>query len=94
MTTGKQEEAKPLREVPNIDAVGVIFRLVWLEIDGTVFDWLYPFSRATVYVTTRTPTVDGRNFAPPNKPWNDDSPVNTNKKSFPMVRNGFCPSTV
>ena len=30
-------------------------------------------------------TVDGRNLAPPNKPWNDDSPVNTNNKSFPMV---------
>ena len=24
-------------------------------------------------------TVDGRNPAPPMKPWNDDSPVNTNK---------------
>ena len=30
-------------------------------------------------------TVDGRNPAPPKKPWNDDSPVNTNKQWFPMV---------
>ena len=30
-------------------------------------------------------TVDGRNPAPPKKPWNDDSPVNTNTQWFPMV---------
>ena len=30
-------------------------------------------------------TVDGRNPAPPEKPWNDDSPVNTNKQWLPMV---------
>ena len=30
-------------------------------------------------------TVDGRNPAPPKKPWNRDSPVNTNKQLFPMV---------
>ena len=30
-------------------------------------------------------TVDGRNPAPPKKPWNDDSPVNTNKQRFPLV---------
>ena len=30
-------------------------------------------------------TVDGRNPAPPKKPWNDDSPVNTNNQWFPMV---------
>ena len=29
------------------------------------------------------PTVDGRNPAPPKKPWNDDSPVNTNNQWFP-----------
>ena len=26
------------------------------------------------------PTVDGRNLAPPKKPWNDDSPVNNYKQ--------------
>ena len=30
-------------------------------------------------------TVDGRNPTPPKKPWNDDSPVNTNKQWLPMV---------
>ena len=30
-------------------------------------------------------TVDGRNPAPPKKPRNDDSPVNTNKQWLPMV---------
>ena len=30
-------------------------------------------------------TVDGRNPAPPKKPWNEDSPVNTNK----LVSHGF-----
>ena len=30
-------------------------------------------------------TVDGQDPAPPKKPWNDDSPVNTNKLSFVMV---------
>ena len=30
-------------------------------------------------------TVDGRNPAPPKKPWDDDSSVNTNKHWFPMV---------
>ena len=29
-------------------------------------------------------TVDGRNLAPPNKPWDDDSFVNTIKKLFPL----------
>ena len=29
--------------------------------------------------------VDGRNPAPPKKPWNDDSLVNTNQQWFPMV---------
>ena len=37
-------------------------------------------------------TVDGRNPAPPTKPWNADSRVNTN--GFKVVRNGFRPSTV
>ena len=42
-------------------------------------------------------TVDGRNPAPPKKPWKDDSLVNTNKRygfnhSFQVVRNGFRPS--
>ena len=31
------------------------------------------------------PTVDGRNPAPPKKPWNDDSHVNDDKQWFPMV---------
>ena len=30
-------------------------------------------------------TVDGRNPAPPKKPWNDDSLENTNKQGFPIV---------
>ena len=30
-------------------------------------------------------TVDGRNPAPPKRPWNDGSAVNTNKQRFPMV---------
>ena len=30
-------------------------------------------------------TVDGRNPAPPKKPWNDDSPVNTNQPWFLIV---------
>ena len=30
-------------------------------------------------------TVDGRNPAPPKKPWNDDSPVNTHKHWFFVV---------
>ena len=34
---------------------------------------------------TSDPTVDGQNPAPPKKPWNNDSPVNTNKQRFPMV---------
>ena len=29
--------------------------------------------------------MDGRNPAPPKRPWRDDSPVNTNKQWFPMV---------
>ena len=29
--------------------------------------------------------MNGRNPAPPKKPWNDDSPVNTNKQWFRMV---------
>ena len=40
------------------------------------------------------PTVDGRNPAPPKRPWRDDSPANTNKRygfnhGFQLVRNGF-----
>ena len=31
------------------------------------------------------PTVDGRNPAPPKKPWGDAAPVNTNKQWFAMV---------
>ena len=42
------------------------------------------------------PTVDGRNPAPPKKPWNHDSLVNTKKPTvshgFQVVRNGFFPS--
>ena len=43
-------------------------------------------------------TVDGRNPAPPKRPWRDDSPVNTNERygfnhGFQLVRNGFCPFT-
>ena len=40
--------------------------------------------------------MDGRNPAPPKKPWHDDSPVNTNKQRFPMVSSGagICPPTV
>ena len=35
------------------------------------------------------PTVDGRNPAPPKKPWKDDSPVNTNKQWFqPRIPSG------
>ena len=30
-------------------------------------------------------TVDGRNPAPPKKPWNDDPPANTNKQWFSMI---------
>ena len=30
-------------------------------------------------------TVDGRNPAPPQRPWKDDCPVNTNKQWFPIV---------
>ena len=41
-------------------------------------------------------TVDGRNPAPPKKPWNDESPVNTNQQWFRMFFSGagFRPSTV
>ena len=35
--------------------------------------------------TESAPTMDGRNPAPPKKPWNDDSPANTNKQWFLMV---------
>ena len=42
--------------------------------------------------------MDERNPAPPKKPWNDDSPVNTKKTmttcGFKVVRSGFRPSTV
>ena len=31
------------------------------------------------------PPVDGRNPAPPQRPWKDDSPVNTNKEWLPMI---------
>ena len=34
---------------------------------------------------TGGPTLDGRNPAPPNKPWGDASPVNTNKHWFAMI---------
>ena len=30
-------------------------------------------------------TVDGQSPAPPKKPWNDDSPANTNKPWSPMI---------
>ena len=49
----------------------------------------------SLFQQKRTPTVDGRNPAPPKTPWNDDSPVNTNKPMvkfqpcFKVVRNGF-----
>ena len=33
------------------------------------------------------PTVDGRNPAPPKKPWNGDSPVNANEQWIPMASN-------
>ena len=33
-------------------------------------------------------TVDGRNPAPPKKPWNHDSPVHTNKQWLPMFFRG------
>ena len=52
--------------------------------------------RMEMEVSPRT-TVDGRNPAPPNKPWHDDSPVNTNQQRFqPWFPRGagFCPSTV
>ena len=42
-------------------------------------------------------TVDGDNPAPPKKPWNDASPVNTKKTMvcpFQVVQNGLCPSTL
>ena len=41
-------------------------------------------------------TVGGQNPAPPKKPWNDDSPVNTSKLWVPMLQSGagFRPSTV
>ena len=47
------------------------------------------FLRLTTAKLGHTPkhnhdTVDGRNSAPPNKPWNNAS-VNTNKQRFPMV---------
>ena len=32
-------------------------------------------------------TADGRNPAPPKKPWNDGSPVHTNQQRFRMVSN-------
>ena len=35
--------------------------------------------------TGKRRTVDGRNPAPPQKPWNDDSSANTNNQGFPMV---------
>ena len=42
-------------------------------------------------------TVDGRNPAPPKKPWNDDFPVETKQtvgsSGFKVVRNEFRPST-
>ena len=31
--------------------------------------------------------MDEIHSAPPKKPWNDDSPVNTNRQWFPMVSN-------
>ena len=42
------------------------------------------------------PTKHGRNPAPPKKPWNDDSLVNTNKQGFSWFQDvaGFRPSTV
>ena len=50
-----------------------------------------PFSRVAFFIFAsgsrgnHPPTVDGRNPAPPKKPWNDDSPVKTNEQWFPMV---------
>ena len=43
--------------------------------------------------------MDEIHFAPPHRPWKDDSPVNANKLYgfnyvFQVVRNGSCPSTV
>ena len=44
------------------------------------------------------PWKDEIHFAPPTKPWNDESPVNTNKRyGFQWIQsgaNGFRPSTV
>ena len=50
---------------------------------GTVF--LYNMFGQTAYGTGSEHTVDGRNPAPPKKPWNDDSLVNANKQWFPMA---------
>ena len=43
---------------------------------------LIPFTRA-INFSKRPPTVDGRNPAPPKKPWKDDPPGNTNEQCFP-----------
>ena len=45
------------------------------------FEWFIPTSSGR----RGGPTVDGRNPAPPKKPWNADSPVSTNQPWFPMV---------
>ena len=36
-------------------------------------------------VSFQGPTVDGRNPATPEKPWNDDSPANAGKQWFPTM---------
>ena len=39
----------------------------------------------TMKITCKDHRLDGRNPAPPKKPWNDDSPVSTNKQLFPIL---------
>ena len=63
--------------------------LFWLHVPSRVpsecAQKLHPFC---CYHYQRHPeryTVDGQNPAPPKKPWNDDSPVNTIKAWFAMV---------
>ena len=54
---------------------------------GIVVHWRLPLFRLVKQVPFRTPfnTGDGRNPAPPKKPWSDASPVNTNKQWCAMV---------
>ena len=69
--------------------VSVIVSLGWILPGHHPFFELPPFGETNFnFRTPRRSSVDGRNPAPPKKPWNDDSP-NNGVPWFPPGANGF-----